>query len=94
MSALATQLITVLSMTMSEKESPAAIAANSNMLRSLYPRSADLKQAPLPEKEGAVDSAPGNPRGQRCIKCGGGYGMGTNMGGGNYGNYYGNYADR
>lgn len=90
MSVLATQLIAVLSMVVADKESPAAIAGNSNMLRSLYPRSAELKQAPLPEKEAAVESAAGSPRGQRCVKCGGGGGYGY----GNYGNYYGNYADR
>ncbi len=80
---LTTQFITVLSMAISETEEP---AASSNILRSLYPRSADMKQPPLPEKETAVENAAGSPRGQRCVKCGGGYG--------NYGNYYGNYADR
>lgn len=79
-SVLATQFIAVMSMVVADRESPAAVA-NSNMLRSLYPRSAELNQAPLPEKEGAVESAVGSPRGQRCIKCGGGYGSYGQQGG-------------
>lgn len=74
----------VFSLAIAEKE-----AANGGIVGSLYPRSSALKQAPLPEKESAVEMASGSPRGQRCVKCGGG-----SNGYGNYGNYYGNYQDR
>lgn len=82
---LTTQFIAVVfSLAIAEKDSSAALTGNSGIVSSLYPRSSALKQAPLPEKENAVETASGSPRGQRCVKCGGGNG---------YGNYYG-YQDR
>lgn len=84
LSLLTTQFMAVISLAISEKES----SGNSGIVGSLFPRSSALKQAPLPEKESAVETASGSPRGQRCVKCGGG------GGGSGYGNYYGNYQDR
>lgn len=93
----------VFSLAIAEKE----LSANPGIVGSLYPRSSALKQAPLPEKENAVENAPGAARGQRCVKCsgGGGYGnygnYGSNYGGNaaaaagsSGGAYYGNYPDR